>query len=823
MVKKTIKFDIYIKTSEQTPTYSYTAKQKVMSNDKDSTQITFNLLDVAPEELSGSSASILLYMEDGSFFQKSDVTINRNSVIYTMKPEETRHSGNTKVQIVLNKGTVQTASLIYNFEIERGLEKFPIVEKEIQDWTSLTAEAKAFVEQIKDFTLEGFVENKMGEELANLETNYATRLTGLEQKDNQLTAQLAQKATKTELTHVVSNLDSKATKEELNALGELKLAGEHSTLTALQNKYPNGTEGLHLVISDGYIYRWDSNDWIRSIQFQSAGIADKSIGVSKVDRAIYHSLTDNLIELFDINKVTVGKSYNESGDIVTSSANTTDFIFIPAGSSLIYTVDDENGLNLSGASRLIVEFDTNLNFLNRVRIDSLLSKEYIPSTDRYIRIVYYASDSNISIKNSKTTISKNEIEKVKIDINRYKSDSLIEQFDSNQSTNEAFVLLTGDITPHADYFLTQPIFVPRNSMIFMKFNGVNWKESSVGQSLGTKIGIYDGDSNWEQTLRLNSITRDLIFTGDKYIRLQISKSVNTSIQVEGLRKIDGRMVTGTPSGENGSEGHDVFIFMGQSNMAGRGVQTPEHPELAPDVSDIAYEYRAITAPNQLTPLAEPFGISENTSDGINDGTMKTGSMVSSFAKTYHEVTGKKMIGISASKGATAIHLWQPETAMMNDLINRLNSFKSFAQTEGIKVRNYYVVFNQGEGDASADRDPELYQERLESIVSHLKGHGIAKFFLVRIGYDDVQSAGFLPIIEKQTEMCQTHPDMILVGTEFAQLSKGGYLKDGVHFVQQAYNLQGEQAGRNTAFYIQNQKEPTIYDSEFKELYVSHKH
>lgn len=223
MVKKTIKFDIYIKTSEQTPTYSYTAKQKVMSNDKDSTQITFNLLDVAPEELSGSSASILLYMEDGSFFQKSDVTINRNSVIYTMKPEETRHSGNTKVQIVLNKGTVQTASLIYNFEIERGLEKFPIVEKEIQDWTSLTAEAKAFVEQIKDFTLEGFVENKMGEELANLETNYATRLTGLEQKDNQLTAQLAQKANLTALNIEKARIDSFTTLAAGSTTGDAEL------------------------------------------------------------------------------------------------------------------------------------------------------------------------------------------------------------------------------------------------------------------------------------------------------------------------------------------------------------------------------------------------------------------------------------------------------------------------------------------------------------------------------------------------------------------------------------------------------------------------
>ena len=154
MIKKTINFDIYIKTSEQTLTHSYTAKQKVMSNDKDSTQITFKLLDVAPEELSGSSASILLYMQDGSFFQSSDVTIDRNSVIYTMKEEETKHSGNTNVQIVLKKGTVQTASLIYNFEIEEGLEKYPITEVMIQDWTTLTEKAKAFVEQIEGFNLE---------------------------------------------------------------------------------------------------------------------------------------------------------------------------------------------------------------------------------------------------------------------------------------------------------------------------------------------------------------------------------------------------------------------------------------------------------------------------------------------------------------------------------------------------------------------------------------------------------------------------------------------------------------------------------------------
>lgn len=194
MVKKLVSFDIYIKTSEQTPTHSYTAKQKVMSNDNDSAQIIFNLLDVSPSELSGVTASVMLYMQDGSFFQSSDVVIDRNTIIYTMKPEETKHSGSTKVQIVLKKGSIQTASIIYNFDIDRGLEKYPITEVMIQDWTTLTAEAKAFVEQIEGFTLAEFVENKMGEELANLEVNYAGRLTGLETKDTQLTAQLAQAA-----------------------------------------------------------------------------------------------------------------------------------------------------------------------------------------------------------------------------------------------------------------------------------------------------------------------------------------------------------------------------------------------------------------------------------------------------------------------------------------------------------------------------------------------------------------------------------------------------------------------------------------------------
>lgn len=46
---------------------------------------------------------------------------------------------------------------------------------------------------------------------------------------------------------------------------------------------------------------------------------------------------------------------------------------------------------------------------------------------------------------------------------------------------------------------------------------------------------------------------------------------------------------------------DVVLFMGQSNMAGRGIA-----DMAPQVQPgMGYEYRAITAPNRLTCCRNP--------------------------------------------------------------------------------------------------------------------------------------------------------------------------------------------------------------------------
>lgn len=96
--------------------------------------------------------------------------------------------------------------------------------------------------------------------------------------------------------------------------------------------------------------------------------------------------------------------------------------------------------------------------------------------------------------------------------------------------------------------------------------------------------------------------------------------------------------------------YDLFLFLGQSNMAGRGVTSPQWPESAPALTPGAgYEYRAVSDPGRLHPASEPFGVNENNPDGICEPGMKTGSMVTAFINAYYARTKIPVIGVSASK------------------------------------------------------------------------------------------------------------------------------------------------------------------------------
>ena len=64
---------------------------------------------------------------------------------------------------------------------------------------------------------------------------------------------------------------------------------------------------------------------------------------------------------------------------------------------------------------------------------------------------------------------------------------------------------------------------------------------------------------------------------------------------------------------------DLVLFIGQSNMAGRGITSERWREEAPKLTPIAgYEYKAISDPCKLHIMKEPFGVCENNPEGIND-------------------------------------------------------------------------------------------------------------------------------------------------------------------------------------------------------------
>nr|WP_281202685.1 hypothetical protein [Cytobacillus kochii] len=102
---------------------------------------------------------------------------------------------------------------------------------------------RATVGQAEDAAVEAEVQADYAKTQGDYAKIEADRVAGMDV--SKLTAQLAEKATKTELQAVVA--------------GSPK--GAYSTLTDLQTTHPSGDAGIYVVSSDGNWYYWDGSIW----------------------------------------------------------------------------------------------------------------------------------------------------------------------------------------------------------------------------------------------------------------------------------------------------------------------------------------------------------------------------------------------------------------------------------------------------------------------------------------------------------------------------------------------------------------------------------
>ena len=263
---------------------------------------------------------------------------------------------------------------------------------------------------------------------------------------------------------------------------------------------------------------------------------------------------------------------------------------------------------------------------------------------------------------------------------------------------------------------------------------------------------------------------------------------------------------------------DLIVFAGQSNMSGAG-----DTSLAPALTKNAgYEYKAVTSPESLEVLAEPFGKEEN-SEGLNDGNFKTGSLVTAFVNSYYDQVKVPIVAVSATRAGSGSQWWK--SSLTIEASNRCKKAISYLKKRKIKIRHRYVVWFQGESDGLGRISEETYINNMNDIYNCFrKRNKIEKIFLIRIGkyYDSAKETEkkresiiykdyFDIIIKAQTNLCINHSGFVLVSTQAASLGEGYYHSDGIHLTQSGLNILGYEAGKNAAYYVKTKRQPGIYD------------
>lgn len=252
---------------------------------------------------------------------------------------------------------------------------------------------------------------------------------------------------------------------------------------------------------------------------------------------------------------------------------------------------------------------------------------------------------------------------------------------------------------------------------------------------------------------------------------------------------------------------DLIFFMGQSNMSGAAGDPSAAPYVSPDAGE---EFRAVSDPTRLYPITEPFGVNENNPSGISEYPgAKKGSLVSAFVNKYHELTGRKVIAVSMSKGATFIGDWTTP-GVLADVSERFEKAKNYLRSNGYTIGHMYVVWLHGESDGIKGTDPAVYGTGLDDLMRPFFIGGLQKVFIIMPGrtidYRDI----LLPIINEQMKICGESGYYAVATTILTRVSTE-YMRDQYHYNQHVLNLVGIKAAESVAYYTNHNEEMIVYD------------
>ena len=216
------------------------------------------------------------------------------------------------------------------------------------------------------------------------------------------------------------------------------------------------------------------------------------------------------------------------------------------------------------------------------------------------------------------------------------------------------------------------------------------------------------------------------------------------------------------------ENLDIYLVIGQSNMAGRASIREEDKALVSK----AYLFTGI-GPTPWTSAVNPLNLHSTVRKKVE---MQRLSPAYSFVKSMTEALPEKEFGLVVNaKGGTKIVQWLPGTELYEAAIKQARKALKYGKLKG-------VIWHQGEGDCHPIR-VDQYLGRLEILIN-----------AIREEFDDPE----LPFVAGQlyeNENRHAFNEMLLQLPDFIRYtgvasSKGTTVFDGTHFDSESAILLG---------------------------------
>jgi hypothetical protein len=333
-----------------------------------------------------------------------------------------------------------------------------------------------------------------------------------------------------QIASLTTSLADRATKAELNALGQLKFIGVYATLSALQTAYPSGTNGIALVSADGYGYYWNNSAWTKGAQFQSTGIALKSITSEMLKDAVLGK------NLFNKDSVTQDMYVRYTDGLLISNTTyvASDYIEVEANTS--YTRSYSNQMAFYDANKVYISG------VNTTATPTVASSFTTPANAKYIRVTALKTIlSSMQVEKGSTATSYESYGK-------YKLPNLVIDFppvtlnDSDVKPNNL-----SDYAPGKNLFnkdaVTNDYYVSQTTGLLASntaYAASDWitvdANTQYSRTYSHQMAFYDSSKNYISGVSpLFPSEQPSTFTTPancKYIRLTVNKNALSTMQIE---------------------------------------------------------------------------------------------------------------------------------------------------------------------------------------------------------------------------------------------------------------------------------------------------